>query len=96
MASCAIPKQEVADGVVRLHVTEATFGGAVVDDKSNGRITPEVLISRFDNALAKGEPVNMFDLDRALLLTNDLAGASVTGGLSAGGKDGESRMVLLS
>ena len=96
MAGCSIPKQEVANGIVRLHVTEARFGGAVVDDKSTGRIRPEMLVSRFDNALAKGEPVNMFDLDRALLLGNDLAGASVTGGLSAGDKDGESRMVLLS
>ncbi len=96
MASCAIPKQEVTGGIVRLHVTEARFGGAVVDDKSTGRVKPEILVERFDHALAKGEPVNMFDLDRALLLANDLAGASVTGGLSAGGKNGESRMELLS
>ena len=96
MASCAIPKQEVAGGVVRLHVTEARFGGAVVDDKSTSRVKPELLVERFDNALAKGEPVNMFDLDRALLISNDLAGTSVSGGLAKGSKDGESRMVLLS
>ena len=93
MASCAIPKQEVAGGVVRLHVTEARFGGAVVDDKSTSRVKPELLVERFDNALAKGEPVNMFDLDRALLISNDLAGTSVSGGLAKGSKDGESRPV---
>ena len=96
MASCSVPKQEVAGGVVRLHVTEAKFGGAVVDDKSTSRVKPELLVERFDNALAKGEPVNMFDLDRALLISNDLAGASVSGGLARGAKEGESRMVLLS
>lgn len=96
MASCAVPHQEVAGGVVRLQITEARFGGAVVDGKSTGRVKPELLVERFENALPKGQPVNMYDLDRALLLSNDLAGASVSGGLDKGNKAGESRMVLLS
>ncbi len=96
MASCLIPKQEVTGGVVHLQVAEARFGGAVVDGKSTGRVKPEMLVSRFEAALPKGEPVNMFDLDRAMLIANDLAGASVSGGLDRGSNPGESRMVLLS
>lgn len=81
---------------MHLQVAEARFGGAVVDGKSTGRVKPEMLVSRFEAALPKGEPVNMFDLDRAMLIANDLAGASVSGGLDRGSNPGESRMVLLS
>jgi hemolysin activation/secretion protein len=96
MAGTTIPKQEVKGGVIHLQVIEARFGGAVIDAKSNGRVHPGLVTSRFEHALPKGEPVNMFDLDRALLLSNDLAGASVSGGLTSGDRDGESRMLLLS
>ena len=96
IATVSIPHQIVVRGIVRLKILEARFSGAKVDPNSNGRLSEEFIVNRFEAALKPGELVDVYKLDRALLLLNDLPGTSISGGLDSGDHEGESRFVALS
>ncbi len=96
VATVAVPKQEVKDGVVTLRVLESRFGGVTLDAASDGRIDPELLRQIIVHAMQPGAPTDMRQLDRGILLAGDIPGASVTGGLAAGTEEGRSDLVLLS
>ena len=96
VATVSIPRQEIVDGVVSFKIAEARFSGAVIDGNSNGRIHSELILSRIERALKLEKAIDINALDRTLLLINDLPGAQVTGGLTEGEKDGETRVLLQS
>ena len=96
VATVAVPKQEVKDGVVTLRVLESRFGGVTFDSASDGRIDPELIRQIIVHAMQPGAPTDMRQLDRGILLAGDIPGAAVTGGLAAGTEEGRSDLVLLS
>ena len=96
IAAASIPKQTVTDGIVRIDIVEARFSGAEIDPQSTGRADSELIRNHIESALPPGRMVNVYDLDRALLLLNDLPGVSVTGGLRSGSENGETAMVVVS
>lgn len=96
VATVSIPKQELEDGVVTLKVSEARYGGAKIDPMSDGRIHSELILSRIEHAMKVEKAVNTNVLDRAVLLLNDLPGASVQSGLAEGAAEGETEVVLKS
>jgi len=96
VATVSVPKQEVKDGLVALRVLESRFGGVVVDNASDGRVSPELLRRIVSQAMPDGAPTDMRLLDRGILIAGDLPGASVTGGLTAGDDEGRSELILLS
>ena len=96
VATVSLPRQEIIDGVVTFSVVEARFSGTVIDENSNGRIHSELILSRIERALKLEKAVDVNALDRALLLINDLPGAAVTGGLTEGERDGETRLLVRS
>ncbi len=95
IAAATIPKQVVKGGIVRFHIVESRFTGAVMDGGSDTRTRLDLLLNRIEQALPPGRLVNVYDLDRGLLLIEDLPGVSVSGGLREGRTDGESEFVLL-
>lgn len=96
VATVSIPRQEVEGGVITLKVVESKYAGANIDGTSNGRINSELILARVEKAMRLEPAVNVNVLDRALLLINDLPGASVQGGLAAGTSEGDTRVVLQS
>lgn len=96
LATVSIPKQEIEDGIVTLKVSEARYGGAKIDPSSDGRIHSELILARIEHALKLEKAVNTNVLDRAVLLLNDLPGASVQSGLAEGEAEGETQVVLQS
>jgi hemolysin activation/secretion protein len=96
VATVSIPRQEIDGGVVTLKVVESKYAGASIDGASNGRINSELILARVEKAMGIEPAVNVNVLDRALLLINDLPGASVQGGLAAGTNEGDTRVVLQS
>lgn len=96
VATVSIPRQEIEGGVVTLKVVESKYAGASIDGSSNGRINSELILARVEKAMSLEPAVNVNVLDRALLLINDLPGASVQGGLAAGDNEGDTRVVLQS
>jgi hemolysin activation/secretion protein len=57
-------------------------------------VNPTVITNIINTHNAQGKPLNLNQLDRALLIANDLPGVSVQGGLQAGQKDGETDSLL--
>lgn len=96
VATVSIPRQELDDGIVTLKVSEARYGGAKIDPTSDGRIHSELILERIEHAMKVEKAVNTNVLDRAVLLLNDLPGASVRSGLAEGQAEGETEVVLQS
>lgn len=84
-----LPQQEISSGVVTIQVVEAVFGGASLSGKQPQRIPPSVLIDMAEANLGKGTHLHAGQLDRTLLLLDDLPGVNVAGNLVQGQKDGE-------
>jgi hemolysin activation/secretion protein len=89
-----LPKQEVNGGVVTIQIVEAVFGGASLSGAAPQRIEAARLVEMADASLGKGKPLHALQLDRTLLLLDDLPGVSVTGNLVQGERDAETNLVL--
>jgi len=89
-----LPKQEISNGVVTLQIVEAVFGGASVQGPEFERIDASRLVGMAEAMLIKGQPIHARDIDRALLLLDDLPGVSVSGNLTEGQRDGETDLAI--
>jgi hemolysin activation/secretion protein len=91
-----LPQQDIQDGTVVIQIVEARFGQVQFEGTPARRIAPQKIEQIFAAHQKPGEFANAYALDRALLLTNDLPGISVTGSLVAGSHEGETDLVLSS
>ena len=89
-----LPKQEIDGGIVSIEVVEAVFGGASLQSATPQRIEATRLLDMAEANLVKGKPLHAKDLDRALLLLDDLPGVSVTGNLMQGQREGETNIAI--
>lgn len=90
----SLPAQDLTDGVVTFDVVEARFGGATIELDSEARFSLDRAAAFVSAALPKGEAVNASQLDRAILLLDDLPGIAATGNLAPGAVPGESVLQL--
>jgi hemolysin activation/secretion protein len=88
-----LPAQDVTTGIVTIEIIEARFG-AVRFEGQYKRVSTKRLRRIAEAAQAPGDPVNADDLDRSLLLINDLPGVAAVGRLAAGRNDAETDLVL--
>ena len=89
-----LPKQDISEGVVTVHIIEAVFGQASVISAEPPRVDAARLIDLVNTQQAKGQPLSATQLDRALLLLDDLPGISVAGNLVQGQEHGETDVGL--
>ena len=92
-ARAYLPAQSVDEGIVRIRVVEGRFGKIVRKDaktRARGAFVEDVVGSR----LKAGEAYSLADLERGLLLANDLPGIGAEGALQAGELAGTSDLVL--
>jgi len=89
-----LPRQEVKDGVVRIEIVEAVFGKLDVEGTPAGRVPLALVQALAGDRLRAGQPVNAKDLDRGLLLADDLPGVVVSGRLQAGRQENETDLAL--
>lgn len=83
-ASAQLPPQDVVDGVVRVQVSEALFGGLRIDDSAALPISRERIERTFGQQQQAGEPLSLTRMNRALGLLNDLPGVRAKAALDAG------------
>ena len=76
LSKAVVPAQHIRGGVIRLQVIEGFLGQV----KIQGATTP--LLREYADELAQSRPLNTRDLERYLLLANDLPGYSVRAVLS--------------
>ncbi len=84
LSRAIVPAQSVSDGVYRIQVIEGYVTNVVIEgDIGNSR----GLVERYMSRIPESRPVNIAEIERYLLLMNDLPGISGTGVLRPSGAD---------
>jgi hemolysin activation/secretion protein len=90
-----LPPQKIADGVVRILVTEAKLSSVFVDTPQGAtRFNKDKAAEYITYANALGEPLNTKAIERALIILNETPGVMVSSQLEPGQKDGETALRL--
>ena len=93
LARAFLPRQDITDGVVRIQVIEAVYGGSLVDGEFS-----HASRSRVEGMMAAqietGQLLSLKDVERALLLADDIPGISVVGSLTAGKETGQTDVLV--
>jgi len=94
VARAYLPAQEIKGGVVEIAVLEGRIGNVSVNLKGDGHI-PQSVVQKTVSASAKpGDVINEVQLERGLLLANDLSGIRVDSTLVPGAAVGTSDLVV--
>lgn len=88
-----IPKQDITDGVLSFQIVEAIFGGFIINNESE-RISTERVESWLGNQMSGQSKFSLKELDRGILLLNDLPDVSADGALRAGSKPSETDVLV--
>lgn len=97
LAVATLPEQDITDGVVIINIVEAAFGGVKFDGeygKDFKRIRPSVIERVVEGSVKKGAVLNQNDLDRALAVTQKMAGFNLSANYQSGEKDGATDVLL--
>ena len=95
LARAYLPKQDVTSGVIQVAILQARSDGEVVINPSEGVRMREGQLKKMVAAIIKpGEPLRERDLERVLLLMNDLPGVSAKAVLAPGTQPGTTRITL--
>ncbi|WP_233249575.1 ShlB/FhaC/HecB family hemolysin secretion/activation protein [Limnohabitans sp. Hippo3] len=93
LANAFLPPQDIRDGKVTIEVVEAVFGGTKIEGQAQ-RVSAAQVLEIVGAQQSPGQALNIFALDRAQLLADDLPGIAVSGALSAGAVQGQTDLVL--
>lgn len=91
LAQALLPAQEVANGVIRIHVLEGLMqaGQPVNITGGHERVSPDDIRAVFDTAMPQGQPVSQQAAERAVLLLGDLYGLRASLSFAPGVNQGE-------
>jgi hemolysin activation/secretion protein len=90
-----LPPQKIANGVVKILVTEARLSSVVVDTPNGPtRFSKDRAAEYITYANPIGQPLNTRAVERALLILNETPGVIVASQLEPGDKDGDTALRL--
>lgn len=85
-----LPPQKIANGVVKILITEAKLGKVTVDmPQGPTRFGKERAAEYITYSNRMGDPLNMQNLERAIIILNETPGVLASSQLEQGEKDGE-------
>jgi hemolysin activation/secretion protein len=87
LVNALVPQQEIEGGVVTLRVVEARLGQVRID-MPDGKLPRERIQAMADAQLVPGQAVNLHQLDRLLLLLDDMPGVVATASFAEGAQTG--------
>ena len=93
VARAYIPAQEIRGGIVEITVLEGRLDRVSVKPVGETRLRDRVVESHLKNALSSGGLIRQEDLERGLLLLNDLPGIDVRSVLQPGAELGTSSLI---
>ncbi|HEY7803375.1 MAG TPA: ShlB/FhaC/HecB family hemolysin secretion/activation protein, partial [Orrella sp.] len=93
LARAFIPRQDITEGTVQIQVIEAVYGGSKVDGEFSHASHAQVQ-GTVDAQNEQGEVLSLTDVERGLLLADDLPGVSVVGSLAAGENTRETDVLI--
>ena len=91
LAQAYLPPQKIKDGTIEISVSEGLIGQSRLEGES--RIKPGVVYAYLDK-LPKGAAVKLTEIERQILLINDLAGSRATLDLQASDEAGKTDIVI--
>ncbi|CAB3809606.1 ShlB/FhaC/HecB family hemolysin secretion/activation protein [Paraburkholderia fynbosensis] len=91
LATAYVPAQTIENGVVRIDIAEARYGAVTLNNQS--QVSDRVLNNTLA-ALQAGQPVSEFQLERTLLLMQDIPGAEVSSTIRPGQQVGTSDLLV--
>lgn len=94
IVSAKIPPQDITDGTLIINLSEARVGKIIIDPNGSSQVKNTMIKSMVENYSPVKELYNASEMNRGLLLADDLPGVSMTGFLQAGEVDGEVDLVL--
>lgn len=90
-----LPQQDVTGGTVRIQVLEGRYSGSSVQSPHTGsRADADAVQATVTHRLQAGAPLSSADLERGLLIANDLPGIAASGTLQAGQSQGDTALAL--
>lgn len=95
LARAYLPRQDVTAGKIEIAILNALLDGTPqINIKQPARIKAQVLRTLIEQQLKPGQPLHTEDIERALMLMNDLPGLSAKGTLAPGSKPGSSQLMV--
>lgn len=94
LAHALLPAQELGQGVVQVHVLEGRVSSIALAPDAGVRLRASLARRYIDALVPVGQPVRGDDLERALLLLQDVPGVSTRAELSPGARVGETALAL--
>ena len=95
LARAYLPKQDITSGIVEIAVIGGRLdGSADIRAQEPRSIRDRVLRAMVDSAVKTGEVLNESDLERVLMLLNDLPGITARGTLERGATPGSTKVVV--
>lgn len=95
LARAYLPRQDVTEGMVEIAVIGGRVdGGATVRIAQPARIRPGVLQGMLDSGVKPGQALHSSQLERSLMLINDLPGVAAKGTLERGTVYGTTKVLL--
>ena len=89
-----VPEQDFVDGKVTIRAEPAVLGRLDYQAQSLKRLPLKLVEDILNKAVQVGQPIRVDQLNRALLLADDLVGVTVSGLLREGDKPGQTDVVL--
>lgn len=89
-----LPKQDVTAGVITIQVEEAVFGGVAWDGAGPRRVSRRLVEDMITQAQPVGQTLRTADLERGLLLADDLPGVTVAGHMVTGEVAGQTGILV--
>ena len=85
VARAYVPEQEIQDGVVEITILEGLVGNV---NLNNNSATSNGLVGRYISKVKSGEVVSRDNVERAMLLLNDLPGVEASAAFKVGQSEG--------
>ena len=93
LARAFLPRQDITEGVVRIQVIEAVYGGSIVDGEFK-HVSKSRIEAMMAAQIEAGQVLSLEDVERALLLADDVPGITVVGSLTAGQDTGQTDVLV--
>jgi hemolysin activation/secretion protein len=93
LAHALVPQQEIEGGMVTLRVVEARLGQVRIS-YPQGELPRERIQAMADAHLQPGQPLNLRQVDRLLLLLDDMPGTVATANFAQGAQDGSTDVLV--
>jgi hemolysin activation/secretion protein len=94
LANALVPPQEIDQGIVKLNVLEAKLGQVRIDVPQDAQVPRAHIQAMVDAQLLPGQPVNLHQVDRLVLLIDDLPGILAKASFAEGTQPGSTDVLV--